>query len=553
MLVLLIAAFVASRLLWIAYKPATASYWEESYRWVAAHELLTTPTQPLLDYQADHYQGGSLAMILLSLPFLALFGESLATLKLSALAVSTVILGLLYLLSRREFGRPVALLVGLAYLVGPPLVAFRGLVVMGSHWESLLFSLAQLLVFLDLLAGRRRTPSRWVAFGALAGLGVWFCYTAALTTLACVICWALLEARPRPRELVAAVAGGVAGLAAWGFYNLRLGFAGTARVFEVFGYGNPIDHWAPLDPSSKLWELAVRDLPTGLAAPFSTDVPAALTPTLTAAFAIPLALGVGTSFGRALGLLRARWRGRADSGLPERDALRAELVFPVYALVFLVAFLTSAFTVEARYGAWAYRLFTPLAVLLLIPAAISAVGFARRGGWRRVIAVPACGIYLAASLAGTVALALRKPDVLQHPNLVIGYMSMGVLLHRKYESELTRAIAAARRIPDPARRFRVEQGIGWGIEHRFEKQGTLEELERVLAAIELPHRAGVVWGLERTSTRRRGEVEKLVRDAGRGDEARRLLARIVRLQNFANEQWSRLPPELRKAAPPPPG
>jgi hypothetical protein len=166
--------------------------------------------------------------------------------------------------------------------------------------------------------------------------------------------------------------------------------------------------------------------------------------------------------------------------------------------------------------------------------------------------VPACGIYLASSLAGTTALALRKPDVLQHLNLVIGYMNMGVLLHRKYENELDRAIEAARRIPDPARRFRVEQGIGWGIEHRFEKQGTLEELERVLAAIELPYRAGVVWGLKRTSAGRRGEVEKLVRDAGRGDDTRRLLARIVRLQNFANEQWSRLPPELRKAAPRPP-
>ena len=41
-----------------------------------------------------------------------------------------------------------------------------------------------------------------------------------------------------------------------------------------------------------------------------------------------------------------------------------------------------------------------------------------------------CVLALASSLAATTALASRKPDVMQHPNLVIGYMNMGVPVAR---------------------------------------------------------------------------------------------------------------------------
>jgi len=147
-LVGLVGLFLLSRLAWIAWRPETASYWEEAYRWVAASELLGTPVQPFLDYQADHYQGGSLVMILLTLPAFALAGESLFSFKLSALGISTATLGMLWLLNRRFFGRPVALLACAAYVAGPAVVAYWGLVVMGSHGESVLLSLVQIHLFL---------------------------------------------------------------------------------------------------------------------------------------------------------------------------------------------------------------------------------------------------------------------------------------------------------------------------------------------------------------------------------------------------------------------
>src|SRR5262245_53463060 len=145
---LLLGMFLASRLAWLYWNPESSVFFEESYRWMVAHELLTDPVQPFLEYQADHYQGGSLVMILLTMPFFKLLGESLFSLKLSALTVSSGILATLYILARKFFGREVGTLAAIGYLVGPPLVAYNGLVVMGSHSESILFSLLQVLLFL---------------------------------------------------------------------------------------------------------------------------------------------------------------------------------------------------------------------------------------------------------------------------------------------------------------------------------------------------------------------------------------------------------------------
>jgi hypothetical protein len=40
-LALIIGVFLTSRLVWLYVNPASSGYWEESYRWVVAIELLT--------------------------------------------------------------------------------------------------------------------------------------------------------------------------------------------------------------------------------------------------------------------------------------------------------------------------------------------------------------------------------------------------------------------------------------------------------------------------------------------------------------------------------
>jgi len=269
---LLVLAFLGSRLLWLAWNPGSSIYWEESYRWVAALELLTTPSQPLLHYQADHYQGGSLVMILLALPGLALLGESALVLKLPALLFSTGILATLYLVGRRYFGRPVGGLAALGYLVGPPLVAYWGLVVMGSHHESNLFSLLMISLLLALITRRSRTLGTWTLLGVVAGSGIWFCPTSGQTLLACGLAWLLLERLPRPGELACALGGGLVGLIPWLVYNFQFEFRGVMRVLELFGFGDPVAPPSPRcspSPSRLLWRGPWRSPPLDAVACFA--------------------------------------------------------------------------------------------------------------------------------------------------------------------------------------------------------------------------------------------------------------------------------------------
>jgi hypothetical protein len=492
------AAFVASRLAWVYLNLDTSLYWEESYRWISALELLNGPVQPSLDYQADHYQGGSLVMILLSLPLLRVFGESMVAMKLTAILFSSVILSIAYVVGLRLFGRTTALIAALAYLVGPPLVAYWGVVVMGSHNESVLFSLLQLLVFVELLSGNWRTSTAWVLFGFISGAGLWFCYTSGLSLVACGLTWLLLEGLPRMRELAAAMLGTLAGLAPWFAYNATRGLVGLRRIVEIFGYGNPIDTWEQQSRADKVIHLVSHDLPLGLVLPFDTTWSPWVTLPLIAAFVIPLTTAVaiavyrvGDSFLRAAlpannltttvaprthppnPLLLGReggWKeiialfgspslpkrgGQGVSSAPRQCASDGwiELVFIVYGGVFLAFFLSSQFTVDRNLGAVSYRLFLAPAVLMIIPAArTAAIGF-RSGLAMRRVALTGCVLYIAASTCGTVLLATRHVEPMSDDAhwMSIGHTTRGVLLHRKYETDIARALASARlvRNPDP--------------------------------------------------------------------------------------------------------
>jgi len=305
LLSLLAAAFLASRLIWLAANPASTGYWEESYRWLAAHDLLGSPQLPLLEYQADHYQGGSLVMAALVAPCFWLFGESTFAFKIPALLVSLASLAMLYVIGRSFFERRTALLACASFLAGPPLVAYMGLVVMGSHGESVLLSLLQVFICLCLLEERWTGAWGWVPLGLVSGLGLWFCYTTAFSLAACGVAWLVFRGLPRPRALVAALAGGIAGLTPWLVYNLRYDFRGLDRLREVFGYGNPIDPWPTEGALRKLGSLLTHDLPEGAIEPFARTLPRPAAIALMIAFAVPLCAALSLAAAR---LLRIAWR-----------------------------------------------------------------------------------------------------------------------------------------------------------------------------------------------------------------------------------------------------
>jgi 4-amino-4-deoxy-L-arabinose transferase-like glycosyltransferase len=540
---LIVVLFVASRLLWVDSYLDSSLYWEESYRWISALELMDGPTQPLLDYQADHYQGGSLVMTLLALPLLRIFGKNMIAMKLTAILFSSAMLCMIYVLARRVFGRPTALIAALAYLTGPPLVAYWGVVVMGSHNESVLFSLLQFLVLFELLSGNRRTPAAWALFGLVSGVGLWFCYTSGLGLLACGITWVLLRGLPRGREMVAAVAGTLTGLAPWFVYNVGRGFVGLRRIIEIFGYGDPIDAWEAQGRVEKVMHLVTRDLPLGLLLPFEGASPRGLTTPLIIAFAIPLTVAIVVAFVRAA---RSLLRAGEDPGNTNGWF---EIIFLAYGIVFLAFYLSSPFTVDRSLGAVSYRLFLAPAVLMLIPAARTAATALRPNSSVRRLAMMGCVLYLASSAWGTVLLATRPVDEMSERRdwISIGYTTRGVLLHRKYENDVPRAIAEARLVRDPRLHFRVLRGIGWGLQYRFETRDDLERLDAELASIPPRERFAVLSGLLGFAQIRLRQVGQALvsSDAGPKPGSVALARKLATLIDYADSEWERVPPSLR--------
>ncbi len=536
---------LATRMVWIAYNPDSTLYWEEDYRWVAAGEILTGPRLPFFDYQADNYQGGSLVLIALTTGLFAVFGQSLMVLKLSSLAFASATLVALYTLARLYFGRRVAWLAGAGYLVGPPLVAYSALIPMGSHSESALFSLVQISCFLGILSRRWHTPAGWAVLGFVSGLGLWFCYTSGISLAACGLAWLMLEGFPKPRLLLAAVGGSLLGLIPWFVYNYQNGLVGTLRLLEIFGGGDPIDAWAPQAPLDKFLALILRDLPNGMIDPFGDLAQPALTVGFELAFYLPVSVAVAAGLGRVWRGLRSGQRQLPPEPSADDERNRCELVFFVYGVVFLAAYLGSSFAVNPEHKAHAYRLFLPLVILMSIPAAISATRALEADRLVRGAAIAGLCFSFASSAAGSIGLALRSiepqlaNDVGQHVDR--GSIVRGVLLHRKFEADLGPAFIEARRIADPRNRFRSFQGIGWGIEYRYEGSGDLESLVSHVDPLKASERVAVLAGLRWASLTR---VAELVEERARGelDERRRAqLARLRALQPKLDARWQRIP------------
>ena len=493
-LALTVLVFLVTRILWIEGNLAAATYWEEDFRWVAVHELLGGPLRGILDYQADHYQGGSLLLTLLAAGFTRIFGVSALAYKTAALLCSTTTLTLLFIVGRKQFGYRTAVLASIGYIAGPPLVAYWGLVVIGSHGESLMFSLAMLLLFHRLQTVDGRRNGMWFGFGLIAGAGLWFCYTSGLTLGACGLAWLLLYGLPRWREFLAALLGAAIGLIPWLIYNIQYGFRGLDRIFEMFGYLEPIDPWVEMSAGEKLQNLLAGDWLEGLVTPYIEPLSPWLATLLQVGFGIPFAVGMVLFVRR---LLRGGSKGR-----------HRELVYALYGLIFLTIFLGSSFVIAFKEGPVTYRFFLPAAVLLSLPVAESA---SRALGNHRTIATAMVVVFLIASSTATTLGATREV-IRKNPFANdFGYQVWGLLSHRKYERNLNKALDETRVVPELMPRLIMIRGIAWGVAFRFEQDGKTESVVRALNAAHGDEVKALIGGYEWTAeTRMRGVGGKII-------------------------------------------
>lgn len=488
----LLALFLLTRWWWLHDLPGSAFYWEETYRWVAMQEIASGPVRPLLDYQADHYQGGSLVTILLAVVLSPLTGTGLATLKVGALVFSSLSLLSLFALVRSFFGWTAGMIAGLLYVAGPPLVAFWGVCLIGSHSEAVLASLWLVYVTLSLASGRWRGAPAYLLAGVLAALGIWFTPTAAIGVAACGLTWLLLRGLPGLRPFALLVAGFLVGCAPWLIYNASHDWAGLTRVVEVFGARSSSDALRSQNLWQRAADLALVVPSVGLLDPAGVLAGSAWRPVVFAGAGASAALGLlagARRIGQVLPSLRR------PGLLP--DPARLEIVFWLYPVIFAAIYLASRFTLEFDPRPVGFRLMVSSAVFAMPPLAISAARGLEASGARRLLAAIGTAVLLLSLGSATATLAAFYVANGTPLRRLQGYQVQGRLAERKHPGSVLDAVREIHPIRRADDRDFALQGLGWGMLESYEQNGTPEELQAALARLpesELDQvRTGLLW------------------------------------------------------------
>ncbi len=243
---------------------------EELYRGTIGREVINGLKMPLLDYQADHYSGGSLLVGAASAPFFLLFGPSLFSLKLSPLLFALMTLLVLWNFMKRNFGFSAAVLAALLFVFAPPSFVRLSLVAMGFHSESILFTILSFHFFYVYFYGGRK-PLFLFLFGVASGLGFWFCHIAIIAPFSCILAWLVQDSRSLSsrRNVMTLGMGGLVGLAPWIFYNLTHGFEGLGFILKVLlrfrGHSGGLEPSAFSFDFNRLFLLVFRAVPMSFA------------------------------------------------------------------------------------------------------------------------------------------------------------------------------------------------------------------------------------------------------------------------------------------------
>jgi len=178
----------------------------ELHKGVIAKELIEGKKWPLLDYQTENHQGGSIVIGLLTVPFFLVFGESIYTLKLVALLLSLSTFVCWCIFAYRYFGGNIAVLNAIFLIFPPPIFTIYSLVNKGEHYQSGLFTILALLIFYKILYQTdpnvsvskdfKKSPYFYfILLGLLSGLGLYFAYIFIVTIITILVIFFILDKR----------------------------------------------------------------------------------------------------------------------------------------------------------------------------------------------------------------------------------------------------------------------------------------------------------------------------------------------------------------------
>lgn len=456
--VVLVALFIVSRVALLVTSYDVNQNWEEPVFLFSASELARSGVADVFDHQDDLNHGGSVALLLLAVPWLRVAGTSLVTLKGVAILWSTLTLVAFLVVGWRYFSPRAALVWGVCYVALSPTLARLNVTLVGSHPEALLPSALALAAYLEWVRRRSTASSEsWalaVALGACCGLATWMSYSALMFVVPLLVLRVAFA--ERASTLAGVVVGAVAGFAPWLYQNLWLRPQGALlwRSHVASGASGP-----PIDRAGHaLAELAAS---FGFASSGGWLILAACAVALAASTIV---------------LLVPRWRMRAP--------------WPVLSVAPLVAaaYLGFALLVAARIPVYPgedyyhYRFYVPLQAALFWVLALAVDQVAPALG--RVPLMLAAAALVVAAVRSQAALYGQgnhyQPDFAR--DRALGCHIFGIAESDRSPDWAT-AIARLGRLPDVVCRERAFTGLGWGIGERYVQSRDLEAARLTLTAI----------------------------------------------------------------------
>jgi hypothetical protein len=94
-------------------------------------------------------------------------------------------------------------------------------------------------------------------------------------------------------------------------------------------------------------------------------------------------------------------------------------------------------------------------------------------------------------------------------------------------------------------RYRVFQGIGWGIQYRYEGTGEIQAVLPQLERLAVGERVAVLAGMRWVTNVRVGELRQRVASGEASERDRAQLERLELLRASVEAAWNRTPPHMR--------
>ncbi len=461
-LLVLSLAFIATRMPLITGSLDELYIEDELYRGNIGREIIAGRILPLLDYQRSEYEGGSLVVGILSVPFFRLFGESLFSLKLVALFLSLLALVAFYLFLERFFSLPAAILTGIFWILSPPLWTRGGLYAMGAPIEIAIFNILALYIFYRIFYERKATRPAFALLGFTCGFSFFFAYYFAAMLLVILLLWFVFDKKLYRRLSFAVfVVFFLTGFAPWIIYNLRHTLSGLTLADQpVWYWFTRIDFLGSL---SRFKDLLTWQLPD------SFDFPAPLGRMAALLYYLALVLPVCWLLFHNRRQFSGMVSGVFSAGRKvEPEDVPRESALVVFILIFCLIYSFSKFEFRSHYYAGQinrYRYIVPVYPFLF---SLASIAICRLASLRRPLSgllVP--GIFAATALAlAAFADLTRFSFAVPRPFMYTiyrgyNYYDLGKLICWRYRDPAVMA-GAVNRVKRSDDRRLCYAGMGWG-------------------------------------------------------------------------------------------